>query len=314
MTKPPTPGSSATGGADAADASDTAEVPSTADAPDGTVRTNAGTRLAYATYGDPDGTPLVFFHGTPGSRLLGRLLDDPAADAGVHVVAPDRPGYGRSELPSDHDLSAAGPLTSALADAVDAETVAVAGFSGGGAYALAAAATIPDRVRSVDLVAAAVPPSFVAEQPPVQRTLGWLARTTPTLLAAVFRAQDALARVRPGVVAAQYTAESSPVDVPEQVERLVAADYREALTDGIGGTAADLQFLSSGWGVPVETASRPARFWHGDADTNAPLDGARELAEALPRAEVTTFEGHGHLETLLSARRPVVEAVARRDS
>lgn len=279
-----------------------------------TVRTAAGTRLSYATYGDQDGAPLVFFHGTPGSRLLGRLLDDAAGEAGVRVIAPDRPGYGRSELPAEFDLSAAGRIVAVLADAVDAERVAVAGFSGGGPYALAAAATNPDRVRSVDLVSGAVPPRFLTDRPAVTRVLGRLARRTPTLLSVGFRVQAALVGVFPhGTVAAQYTAESSPVAVPERVERLVAADFREAFAEGAAGAVTDFRLFSTPWSVEVESASRPVRLWHGTADANAPVEGARELAATLPDADLTTFEGHGHLETLLSARRPVVEAVGREE-
>ena len=55
-----------------------------------------GRRVAYATYGDPEGRPVVFCHGTPGSRLLARLLDAPATRRGVRVLAPDRPGVGES--------------------------------------------------------------------------------------------------------------------------------------------------------------------------------------------------------------------------
>ena len=32
------------------------------------LRLSDGRQLGYADYGDPDGTPVMFFHGTPGSR------------------------------------------------------------------------------------------------------------------------------------------------------------------------------------------------------------------------------------------------------
>jgi len=300
---------------------DVADVATLVDAPVRTARTSAGTRLSYATYGDPDGTPLVFFHGTPGSRLLGGLLDEAASREGVRVIAPDRPGHGRSELPAEFDLSAAGELVATLADDVGASEVAVAGFSAGGASALAAAASAPERVCSVDLISSAVPPRFVTDQPTVTRILGRLARTTPTLLSWGFRLQAALAGVLPqGTVAAQYTVESSPVEVSEAVERLVAADFRESFArseNGSGsgnGTVADFGLLSTPWSVAVESTSCPVRIWHGEADANAPVEGARGLAAALPDAELTTFDDHGHLEALLAARGRVVEAVAGRES
>lgn len=309
------------------------------DSPVRTVRTSTGARLSYATYGDPDGKPLVFFHGTPGSRLLGDLLDEAARKAGVQVVAPDRPGYGDSDppsefsdsnspsefsdtdppsefsdpdSPSEYDLSVAGLLTTTLADSVGAEQVAVAGFSGGGAYALAAAATAPERVRSVDVVSGVVPPKFVSDPPTVTRVLSRGARTTPTLLSWGFRAQAALAGVLPqGMVADQYTTESSPVEISEQVEQLVAADFKEAFAESATGTVTDFGLFSTPWNVEVESVPCPVRFWHGDADANAPIEGTRGLTAALPQADLTTFDAHGHLETLLVARTRFVEVVSR---
>lgn len=53
-------------------------------------------RLAYAEYGDPDGIPVLLFHGLPGSRLAWGFLPDNPFPPGLRVIAPDRPGYGRS--------------------------------------------------------------------------------------------------------------------------------------------------------------------------------------------------------------------------
>ena len=54
-------------------------------------------RLAYAEWGPQDGTPLIFFHGTPGSRLF--CPDEPGTNnAGVRFIAFDRAGYGRSDV------------------------------------------------------------------------------------------------------------------------------------------------------------------------------------------------------------------------
>jgi pimeloyl-ACP methyl ester carboxylesterase len=36
---------------------------------DNILRLSDGRRLGYAEYGDPEGEPIMLFHGTPGSRL-----------------------------------------------------------------------------------------------------------------------------------------------------------------------------------------------------------------------------------------------------
>jgi hypothetical protein len=53
--------------------------------------------LSYAEYGDPTGLPLIGFHGMPGSRNVLKSVDEAARAAGVHLIAPERPGYGFSQ-------------------------------------------------------------------------------------------------------------------------------------------------------------------------------------------------------------------------
>ncbi|MCG8123605.1 MAG: alpha/beta hydrolase, partial [Candidatus Thiodiazotropha taylori] len=45
-----------------------------------------GRRLAYAEYGDPTGTPTLYFHGFPGSRLEAQLFDLPARKQKLRVL------------------------------------------------------------------------------------------------------------------------------------------------------------------------------------------------------------------------------------
>lgn len=60
-----------------------------------------GRRLAYAEWGDPDGFPVFYFHGTPGSRLVGAFADEAAQARGFRLISVDRPGYGRSTFQPD---------------------------------------------------------------------------------------------------------------------------------------------------------------------------------------------------------------------
>jgi pimeloyl-ACP methyl ester carboxylesterase len=58
-----------------------------------------GRTIGYATWGDPEGTPVFFAHGTPGSRLVRcPSLDDPAwlSQRRLRFIGVDRPAYGYS--------------------------------------------------------------------------------------------------------------------------------------------------------------------------------------------------------------------------
>ena len=63
-----------------------------------TLELNDGRTLAYACYGRADGKPLHFMHGFPGSRYQAALIYEQAKSGGVFVVAPERPGFGKTTL------------------------------------------------------------------------------------------------------------------------------------------------------------------------------------------------------------------------
>ena len=64
-------------------------------------RDHAGIRLAHLDEGD--GPPVVFFHGEPTWSYLWRKVIPPVRDAGFRCIAPDLPGFGRSDKPIDID-------------------------------------------------------------------------------------------------------------------------------------------------------------------------------------------------------------------
>ncbi len=68
------------------------------------LRLSDGRRLAYQEYGDPDGSPALFFHGWIGSRLDFAPNDEMARSLGVRVIALDRPGCGESDFKGDRQL------------------------------------------------------------------------------------------------------------------------------------------------------------------------------------------------------------------
>jgi haloalkane dehalogenase len=60
-----------------------------------------GLRLAHLDEGD--GSPVVFFHGEPTWSFLWRKVIPPVREAGFRCIAPDLPGFGRSDKPVELD-------------------------------------------------------------------------------------------------------------------------------------------------------------------------------------------------------------------
>ncbi|MET0869990.1 MAG: alpha/beta hydrolase, partial [Methyloceanibacter sp.] len=105
-----------------------------------------GRRIGFAEYGDPDGQPVLAIHGTPGSRLMFALTDAPARERRLRIVAPERPGYGLSDFQLQRSLAEAASDLEQCANALGLRRFALIGVSGGGPYAVAAAAAMPRRI------------------------------------------------------------------------------------------------------------------------------------------------------------------------
>ncbi|GAA0725198.1 pimeloyl-ACP methyl ester carboxylesterase [Halorubrum trapanicum] len=250
-----------------------------------------GRTLAYATGGDPDGRPVVVHHGTPGSRLFGALLSGTAAEVGVRILVPDRPGYGRSSPPSEEwSWEEWGDDVGELLDAESVEQAGSLGFSGGGPFALAAASD--DRVARVGLVSAVVPPA--------ENALATLA-SVPFALRAVFRVSKTVASVSgPSAVVSQYTDRS----VSDAVADAVAADFHEALAPGAAAVERENRAFASA-SLDPDLPDTPICAWHGTTDENTPLPPVRALVRERG-GTLETVEAD-HLGTLLDCQRAALE-------
>ncbi|WP_396612146.1 alpha/beta fold hydrolase [Haloferax sp. S1W] len=275
-----------------------------------TVSVDGGRELAYAEYGCPDGDPVVFFHGTPGSRLLGKLFDAPASDHGVRLLAFERPGYGNSTPWDDYSHREAGDIVAALLDDAGVESAGLVAFSGGTPHALSTAATHPERVSRVDIVAGATPPKVGPEPPAALRVLARLATTAPLVLRGLLRGQAWLAdRLDPSFVVSQYTT-SGTSDTSEPISdaaaTVVKADFVEAFRNSRRGAVAEFQQAKREWEIPFDDIEADVCFWHGTQDTNVPLTGVRRLSEQLPTARISVIDDADHLRTLLRSIPQVV--------
>jgi haloalkane dehalogenase len=113
-------------------------------------REHDGLRLAHLDEGE--GRPVIFFHGEPTWSFLWRKVIPPVRDAGFRCIAPDMPGFGRSDKPTDFDwysydrhVAALAPLLEEL-DLRDATAVV---HDWGGPVGLRLAVEHPDRIAQL---------------------------------------------------------------------------------------------------------------------------------------------------------------------
>ena len=106
-----------------------------------------GLRLAHLDEGD--GPPVLFLHGEPTWSFLWRTVIPPVRDAGFRCLAPDLPGFGRSDKPIDIGWYSYDRHTDAVATLLtelDLNDVTVVVHDWGGPIGLRLAVEHPDRI------------------------------------------------------------------------------------------------------------------------------------------------------------------------
>jgi pimeloyl-ACP methyl ester carboxylesterase len=268
--------------------------------------------LGYAEAGDPDGRPVLYFHGIPGSRREQHPRSAIAEALGLRLIVLERPGYGLSDfLPGRRLLDWVADVED-LADRLDLRRFSVMGFSGGGPYALACAHDLPQRVTSTSLISSSAPYAAM-DSIPANLALFEVARDNPQRAAAMMEELggegDSLYRL---VTSLLGEAEKRVMSAPE-----LAAMYRESMAEavrqGVEGLVRDMAIGAADWGFPIEAVSSPVHLWHGLADGLTPPAMGRYLHETLPDCRATFLPGQGHyllfpqwreiLTTLVSAHR-----------
>lgn len=267
--------------------------------------------LAVDTFGDDDGVPVVFMHGMPGSRSGPYPRGVVLYRRGVRLIAYDRPGYGDSTRSQGRSVAAAAEDVRAIADHLGIDRFAVVGRSGGGPYALAVAAGLPDRVTAA-AVLASFAPRRLQDRDARDRmfegnaeTFGMVedeSRLLADLAATACRTEDDPEnfiddRLSGGLSSLDHRAIENAV-----IRRQLKASYAEALRGGnVYGWTDDLLGLHRDWEFELTDVQVPTLLWHGANDKFSPVDNTYWIAERLatPEIEVDPDAGHfGAVEVL----------------
>jgi pimeloyl-ACP methyl ester carboxylesterase len=265
----------------------------------------ANRRVMVRDAGDPDGSAVVYFHGTPGSRLDVAFGDEAASRAGARIVSFDRPGYGGSE-PAAFGLTRVARDAEVIADTFGLERFAAFGWSGGGPFALATAAVLGDRVLRVGVASA---PGPFQEVPGALESLGETDRGALSLLPAqparaaqefcvgseiMLAVRDDEPALTGGMEALLGAADADVFADPVLRHHLFVM-INEGLRQGVTGGGWDNVAWVGPWDVDLDDVRCPVHLWYGEGDQMISTDHGRWLASHLPDAQLVTFPGEGHL-------------------
>ncbi len=271
---------------------------------EGNVAVRDGRRLSFAEYGSHRGPAIVWMHGTPGARRQIPLdAREFAEEQGLRIIGIDRPGIGSSTpylYPNVLDWTADLTL---LLDALGIDDVRIIGLSGGGPYALAAGAGLPDRVRGVGVLGGVAPTrgGDAVDGGAIQLAV----RLAPLLsLGRVplgVALTTAIRTVKPlaGAGLDLYAAVQPPGDKNLLSRPEFKAMFLDDLINGsrfqTSAPLADLVLFTRDWGFDLADVTVPVRWWHGDADHIVPFRHGQHVVDRLPDATMSVIDGESHL-------------------
>jgi len=267
-----------------------------------------GAMIAVEEFGEPDGKPLLVHPGSPGSRRLFRPDAERAAgEFGLRLLSYDRPGYRGRPRHRDRRIADAATDVRCIAMALGIERLGVWGFSGGGPYALACAALLPDLVTGAAVFASFAPygsPGLdfcEGMSPEFARDVGLF--FTDRATARQHWRQDAdrllaTASTPEGWMARWGEAAGTDDAHSWEAARYLAADVTDSLSDGDDGWWDDWTAVLTPWGCDLATTRVPVRLWHGARDRGVPVAHGQWLATHVPGivAHIPETEDHTSVE------------------
>jgi pimeloyl-ACP methyl ester carboxylesterase len=276
-----------------------------------------GRTLTYAEYGLPDGKPVFYFHGQAGSRLEPAMLDaSDFEEAGIRLIACDRPGMGGSDFQPGRGFSHWPADIVALADSLGLGKFGIFGVSGGAGYASVCARLIPDRLSAVVIVSGAGcmdSPEAQACLPVMNRLMWGLAARSARLIGlfltlTIPRGQSDIVKIRKQMMRSLPPVEAAIFEKPGRLEAFMASGA-ESMRHGIQGIAWDTHLCARPWDFRLEEICFPVRLLHGEADQNVPVAVARKVATTIPGCQATFFPGEGHFSTVANHLNEVITAL-----
>lgn len=266
-----------------------------------------GRHLGYHEFGDLNGSPLIYIHGTPDSGVtLSGFEDSLAKRLGVRWIAPDRPGIGDSTFYSHRKILDFPADLKALIKYLGLSKYHIIGTSGGTGYKLACAQALPrDSLSGVGICAGVGPwEAGLAGQSETMRKIMMIWKDQneefveymETIFLAAAQDPDItkMEKVWKEQIKGFAPADRKILEKPSAFQAAVRV-FRQVYAQGGAGHGLEMKLNTQPWGLEVEDIDyEGVRLWYGSADENTPPEMGRYIAERLPKSIYKEYPGETH--------------------
>ncbi|MGO9928210.1 MAG: alpha/beta fold hydrolase [Mycobacterium sp.] len=274
---------------------------------EGNIAVGEDREISFAEFGAPQGRAVFWLHGTPGARRQipaeARVY---AEHHNIRLIGTDRPGIGSSTPHRYENIAAFADDLRTIADTLGIDKMAVVGLSGGGPYALACAAGLPDRVVTVGVLGGVAPTHGPDAISGGAMNLGlrvapWLKfGGNPLRVGASLLVQAARPLASPALDI--YALLSPQADRHLLARPEFKAMFLDDLLNGsrkqLAAPFNDIILFARDWGFSLAEVKVPVRWWHGDHDHIIPFSHGEHVVSLLPDAELFHLPEESHLAGL----------------
>lgn len=274
---------------------------------EGNIAVGEDRQIGFAEFGAPQGRAIFWLHGTPGARRQipteARVY---AEQNDIRLIGVDRPGIGSSSPYQYESVGAFAADLRTIADTLGVDKMAVVGLSGGGPYALAAAAGLPDRVVATGVLGGVAPtrgPDAISgglmdlgvAVAPLLKLGGAPLRIGATLL---IRAARPVASPALDIYALLSPQADRHLLTRPELKAMFLDDLLNGSRKQLAAPFADVIAFARDWGFRLEEVQVPVRWWHGDHDHIIPFSHGEHVVSRLPNAKLFHLPDESHLAGL----------------
>src|SRR5687768_587770 len=279
-----------------------------------------GRKLGYAVYGTADGSPVLYFHGTPSSRLEPQLLNFYGVDIEsylakkrLRLIAVERQGMGLSTFNPQGSFLSFAEDAAQLLTALHISNCSLICWSGGGPYALAMAWKYPSIIKVVFIICG-FSRQFTKEVTALMTYNKWYFRTakyTPWLLGFVLnRIRHSRSKISiPQWITGLPDADYNLLKQPEGLRQLAAHTVKEACRNGAKGPIHEARLYYNPFGFDIAHIQQPVHYWWGDLDNTVIHLHAKAVEEGIKNSVLHYKKGEAHLSLWVNYFTEVIDTI-----
>jgi pimeloyl-ACP methyl ester carboxylesterase len=241
-----------------------------------------------------------------------------ARQRGFRVLALDRPGMGQSTHQPRRVLKSWPAVIEGFAAAQGIGSFYQLGVSGGGPYALACAALMPERLKATAVLCGAVPlwnadraglhPAYRLMIPLLNLPKCWF---SPWLHIATQYSNASPKRPPVSWILRMLPEPDRRIMLENPgIQQVFAESFNEGVRQGGRGVMDDGEIYLHDWEIPLREIRHPIRYWHGGLDRHISAEMAQHFVSNVAGASLTIDPEEGHISLAIHRATAAMDYLA----